>query len=126
MIYQSGRSSSELIHVPVDTEKWDQGCGAAPAVDDYDINPWVGDRYKIWDVDIFPGTVCELRNGYSIVASRIRQDGKGIKNNSTMRSMFGAKWKGNLLVFKRAVRDSCSVVNITPREMGLIDVLVHR
>ena len=102
------------------------GPGASLCVEEFDIESWVGRNYKTWNIDEFPGTTCILRNGYTIVGLCTFGECPDVEANSTLETMFGMQWHGNLLVFKRAIKDVFRVVGVTPREISLIDTLVHR
>ncbi|KAI0713862.1 hypothetical protein C8Q76DRAFT_620824 [Earliella scabrosa] len=113
VMYQVGQTRPHLVLVSSSNE-WDPACGAEPTADDLVLQKWFCQRVRIDHVNHFPGTTHRLANGYDIVT--VRQ----------IREMFSVKWRGNIIVLKRARRDQDQVVNITRPEVSLINALVHR
>ena len=121
-------------------EDWDINCGALAASKDLQIDIWFHRSYTVTSLNLFPGTECYLSNGYDIVsqserprpsASEVKLEDNASERspfhyNRTIRSLFGIDWIGNIVVLKRGRRDRSSVVNITRREISLINALVNR
>ncbi|KAI1783983.1 hypothetical protein LXA43DRAFT_902531, partial [Ganoderma leucocontextum] len=131
VLYQVGRSRPKTILVPC-SEDWDAACGAKPCSGDLDVSKWFCQSQIIASIDRFPGTTCWLQNGYDIIAVRqARRRSRRARAtcsqvNTTIHDMFSVGWRGNLIVFKRGCRDTSRVVNITEREVPLMNALVHR
>ena len=131
VMYQVGQTRPHLVLVSSSNE-WDPACGAEPTADDLILQKWFCQRVRIDHVNHFPGTTHRLANGYDIVTVRqsittsVRMRTASSAKNSAVREMFSVKWRGNIIVLKRARRDQDQVVNITRPEVSLINALVHR
>ena len=131
LLYQVGRPRPSLVLIPCNDE-YDPACGAAPSAEDLEYSKWFCQTQVVSSVDYFPGTACWLQNGYYIVS--VRQVPRGTRHpvrtcsrlNTALHELFAVPWRGNVIVFKRARRDQGSVVDITRREISLINTLVHR
>ena len=131
VIYQVGQLRPRLLLVSNDSE-YDPACGAEPATPDLMVQKWFRQRCRIYRVDRFPGTNHRLANGYDIITVRqaipgvVRMRPSSSAKNSAIRHMFSERWRGNVIVLKRARRDTDRIVNITRPEVSLVNALVHR
>ncbi|KAI0735611.1 hypothetical protein C8Q76DRAFT_611805, partial [Earliella scabrosa] len=114
LIYQVAQSRPKLFLIAHDSE-WEPACGADPTPDDLKLAHWFGRRHIVSEVNDFPGTNIPLQNSYYILAVR--------QPDPTTMSL---RWRGNVIVLKRARRDRDRVMHITRPEIALINTLVHR
>lgn len=110
---------------------YDPASGAYPSSEDLDFDKWFCQRRMITSLCFFPGTDCYLENGYDIIAVRQSRRRPGLQPtcsspNTTLDHLFAVPWRGNLIVVKRGRRDRTRAVNITRRELTLINTLVER
>ncbi|KAI0735639.1 hypothetical protein C8Q76DRAFT_611741, partial [Earliella scabrosa] len=131
LIYQVGQKRPKLFLASTNRE-WDPNCGAEPSSEDLLLGQWFRQRYFIHSICKFPGTDHWLGSCYDIIAVRqtspasVRIRTASSSKNSTLRDLFSHNWRGNLLVFKRGLRDQARVVNMTRAEISLVNALVHR
>ena len=131
LIYQVAQSRPKLFLIAHDSE-WEPACGADPTPDDLKLAHWFGRRHIVSEVNDFPGTNIPLQNSYYILAVRQpdptspRMHTGCAGKNTAIKSTMSLRWRGNVIVLKRARRDRDRVMHITRPEIALINTLVHR
>ena len=125
-MFSTEASFAQLVLVVNDPE-WSPSSGAGPAPENLNVKAWMPTDYEVRliQVDRFPGTTCHLRNGYDICFLD-QKASADVPLNTCLLDLFSIKWHGNVIVFKRGVREFGTAISITAPEIALVSAFLQR